>query len=227
VQYGTGWSIYQRETVFPQVGSRVVCSYTGEQRTLGWGIRNLACAFAMSPATPPRWLLPQSYYAGVSADYSAVLNDFYNTSSLPRHAIFRTISDDPYFQAFEQAYAIMGIGLADLVGMPTGAEPTWPQHLNFYFGFFDGLTNGTSGWNRQCPQPHDVLATDLDALASPSWAGAWTKWKPIFQCGTFYNAPSPTNQQGGSMGNCSQIVAACAVAKSRGVPVAVNAKSQA
>jgi hypothetical protein len=49
-------------------------------------------------------------------------------------------------------------------------------------------------------------------------------WQPVFQNGTFYNAQSPTNQQGGSMGNCSQIVAACAVAKSRSVPAAVNAK---
>ena len=228
VQYGTGGSVYQRDVVWPQVGSRVVCSYPNEQRTLGWGIRNLACAYTMSPAAPPSWLLPQSYYADVSADYSAVLNYFYNTSPLPRHAIFHTLSGDPYFQAFEQAYAVLGMGLADLVGMPTGAKPSWKTHLNFYFGFLEGITSATSGWNRQCPQPHDVLADDLDALPSPSWASAWAMWQPLMQVtwgASFPNAPSPGNQQGGSMSNCSHIVAACAVAKSRGVPAATAAKA--
>ena len=227
VQYGTGWTIYQRETVFPEVGlPRVICSYTGEQRTLGWGIRNLAAAYKMTPESSPSWLLPKAYYAAVSADYSAVLDHFYNTSAKPRHAVFHTISHDPYFQAFEQAYAIMGIGLADLVGLPTGANPGWCTHLEFYFGFLAGITSATSGWNRQCPQPHDVLAADLDALPSPSWASAWAMWRPYFQgSATFPNATSPGNQQGGSMQNCSQIVAACAVAKSRGVPAAVAAKA--
>jgi len=38
-------------------------------------------------------------------------------------------------------------------------------------------------------------------------------------------AASPANQQGGSMGNCSMIYAACAMAKSRGVAAATNAKA--
>jgi len=227
VQYGTGWTIYQREVVFPVVERpRLICSYTGEQRTLGWGIRNLAAAYKMTPATAPSWLLPRSYYAEVSGDYSALLDHFYNTSTKPRHAVFRTISDDPYFQAFEQSYAIMGMGLADLVGMPTGAAPVWKTHLDFYFGFLDGITSAISGWNRQCPQPHDLLVANLDALPAPSWGTAWAMWQPFLQANaSFPKAPSPGNQQGGSMGNCSQIVAACAVARSRGVPAATAAKA--
>ncbi len=226
VQYGTGLTVYQRDVVFGPVGTRIVCSYPGEQRTLGNGVRNLAAAYRMTPASPPSWLLPQSYYAAVSEDYSAVFNHFYNTSTLPRHAIFHTLSGDPYFQAFEQAYAILGLGLADLVGMPTGTHPSWKDHLDFYFGFLEGITSANSGWNRQCPQPHDVLAGDLDTLPSPSWASAWAMWDSFFRgSATFPNAVSPGNQQGGSMGNCSMIVAACAVAKSRGVEPATAAKA--
>jgi hypothetical protein len=224
VQYGTGWTIYQRETVYTAVpGTRVIGSYTGEQRTLGWGIRNLAACWRMTPATAPKWLLPQSYYEALAADYSALFDTLYVKSNKPRHAVFHTISDDPYFQAFEQSYAIMGLALADLVQMPTGSYPSWKQHLDFFFGFMEGITSATSGWNRQCPQPHDVLAEDLDKLPSPSWGSAWAGWQHIFQTGTFPNAASPGNQQGGSMGNCSQITAACAVAKQRGVPAATDA----
>ncbi len=228
VQAATGITAYHRDSVFIPVGTRVVCSYPNEQRCMGWGIRNLAAAWRMTPAAPPSWLLPQSYYADVSADYSAVCNYYYNTSSLPRHAVFHTISGDPYFQAFEQAYVIQAIGLADLVGMPTGAHPSWKTHLDFYFGFIDGITSATSGWNHQCPQPHDVLAADLDALPSPSWAAAWAMWQPLMQVtwgATFPNAPSPGNQQGGSQSNCSHITAACAVAKSRGVLPATASKA--
>jgi hypothetical protein len=37
---------------------------------------------------------------------------------------------------------------------------------------------------------------------------------------SFSDAPSPGNRQGGSMGNTSQVYAACALAKRQGVPTA-------
>ena len=239
-QYGIGWGIYQRENVYGGLatdptgasglnGAFTVCSYTGQIRSLGWGIRNLACAYKMSPANPPSWMLPRSYYAACSADYSQVINKLCTTNGDTLYQIFGQLGPDNYWQAFEQAYGIMGMSLADLVGMPTGSAPSWNSQLTFYFRFFDGITNGTSGWNRQCPQPHDLDSALFSSVKSPSkyyhsWTDAWNGTGVLLKKGaTFPNAASPGNQQGGSMGNCSQIAAACACAKSRGVPAATGA----
>ncbi len=166
-------------------------------------------------------MLPKSYYVSLSNDYAMVINRMFTTNITEnRYQIFRQLSSDSFWQAFEQAYAIMGLALADLVGMP--AIPSWRSALDFYFGFFEGLTNGISGWNRQCPQPHDLNSIDLNTLAT--WGAAWTHFQAILQTGaTNPTAPSPGNQQGGSLGNASQIAAACACAKSRGVTAATNA----
>lgn len=216
-------------------GQFTMCSGIGEIRTIGNGVRNLAMAYKTAPTNAPSWLLPQSYYAAQSSDYSAVINRFWTTSPAPLHAIFRQLSNDNYFQAFEQAYALMGMAIADLVGMPTDQNPAWLDQLKFYFGFFDAITNGTSGWNNQCPQPHDIVnnanpenpATgNLNFNNYTSWGALYTTLAPFLKLNaSFPNAPSPGNQQGGSMGNCSMILAACAMAKSRGVPAAANAKA--
>src|SRR5262249_12114691 len=36
--------------------------YPGEVRSFAWSIRNVFLASAASPATPPAWLLPKSYF---------------------------------------------------------------------------------------------------------------------------------------------------------------------
>ena len=215
-------------------GAFTNCSYYGEIRTVGNGIRNLAMAYKVSPARPPSWLLPQSYFASLSSDYSSVVNRLWTTSSNNLHAIFRQLGQDVYFQAFEQAYGLMGMAIADLVGMPTGTNPSWLTQLTFYFEMFDALTSGTSGWNNQMPQPHDIVNNakpeipplgQLNFQNYNSWGALSTQLSTFMRTyASFPSAPSPGNQQGGSMGNCNMIYAACAMAKSRGVTAATNAK---
>jgi hypothetical protein len=222
VQYGVGWTIYQRETIFADLGTRVVCSYTNEIRTLGWGIRNLACAFRGTPPDVPAWLQPRSYFEAVSADYLLVIDTLFTKNPDPLHAMFRQLGSDPYYQIFEQSYAIMGMALADLVGLPGD----WLTQLEFYFGMHAAICDPASGWNYQCPQPHDLDSAGLGVNSKQSWAEWWEACRPLMQQGaTFPDAEHPGNQQGGSMGNCSQVYAACACALSRGVPEAGPAKA--
>jgi len=234
-QYGWGNLIRVKDGSGGINGAFTNCSYYGETRTVGNGVRNLAMAYKTAPANPPSWLLPQSYYASVSSDYSAVINTLWTTNSANLHAVFRQLGRDNYFQAFEQAYGLMGMAIADLVGMPTASNPSWLDQLTFYFGMIDGITNGTSGWNNQTPQPHDIqnninpevpASGALDFSLHNSWGSLYAAASTFVKNGaSFPNAASPGNQQGGSMGNCSMIVAACAMAKSRGVAAATNAKA--
>lgn len=119
----------------------------------------------------------------------------------------------------------MGMALADLVQLPTGDHLPWKQHLQFYFGFLDGVLNGKSGWDRQVPQPHDIESAVVDTCGSWAEAMAHPKIGQFLKVtARFPDAISPGNRQGGSMGNCSQILAACACAQSRGIEQAKTCK---
>ncbi len=232
-----GWAILDRESVLPFLpgGTRRVCSYRQEIRTLGHGVRNLALAWRMSPTSAPSWLHPRSLYSQYSDDYSFVIDYFYRTpghgAEANVHAIFRMLSNDGIYQAFEQAYALHGMGYATLFGMPTTTAPSWLTQLTWFFGMFDGLLNGTSGWNHQSPQPHDFQYIDPSSgsYVNINGCSTWTEfynatvigWPPI----KVNNNPSPANQQGGSLQNANQMVAACAIAKSVGVPAALTCKT--
>lgn len=216
-------------------GRFTICSYVGEIRTVGNGIRNLAMVYKTAPDNPPSWLLPKKYYADISSDYSAVIYKLWTTSRLNVHAVFRQLSSDEYFQVFMQCYACMGMALADLVGMPTGNNPTWKDTLTFYFGMIDGLTNPDSGWDTQRPQVHNIQS---DADPENPAAGAlnfqnYKTWKALSDAtkeymttgASFPTAPFPGNRQAGSMQNCNMMYAASAMAMSRGIPAASRAKA--
>ncbi len=211
-------------------GFATMCSNYAETRTVGNGIRNLAMAYKTAPVSPPLWLLPRGYYAAVSSDYSKVIDVLWTQNPLTTWSVFRMLAIDPYYQAFEQSYGLIGMALADLFGMPVGASPSWFNTLTFYFGMIDGLTNGTSGWNRQTPQIHDYRRNGTEPPfvvmdSQASWADLNTTVGPTFKNGTFPTAASPGNQQGGSMTNCAVMYAACACAQSRGVAAAPAALS--
>lgn len=212
-------------------GSFTTCSYYGEIRTVGNGIRNLAQNWKCAQASPPSWQLPQSYFSAVSSDYSNVINTLWTTNTSHLYSVFRQLSSDTFFQVFEQSYAIFGMAIADMVGMPTGGNPSWLSALTFYFGMIDALTNGTSGWNNQTPQPHDILnngsSPPPNAFSTyATWGALYADCAAILKSGaSLPAAASPGNQQGGSMGNCNMIFAAAAMAKSRGVTAGTSAKS--
>jgi hypothetical protein len=238
VAWYTGWNILERESIFPflPVGTRRSTSYIGETRSYGWGIRNLALAWKMSPVSGPSWLQPRSVFSALSDDYAYVADYFWRTpgngAEASVHAVFRLLGSGNYFQAFEQAYALFGMGMATFFGLPTTTAPAWSVLLDWFFGMFDGLENGTSGWNRQLPSPHDLNFTmpsqPIDYLninSFSTWSQFYNGWIAAFPGAKINNDPSPANQQGGSLGNANQMVAACAVAKSVGISAAPVAKT--
>ena len=235
MSYYIGWNILSRQTNTYPVGTRRVNTSLGEIRTLGWGVRDTACAWKMSPTSPPSWLQPKSLFATISDDFSYI-SDYWCRSgpgtgySGNVHQIFRLYSNDPYYQAFEQAYALMSMGLAAFLGAPVTTGPSWLTLLDFFFGMFDGLCNGTSGWNHQSPQPHNIQWTDSGSgdYININSLTTWTQFYTAFAAipGYVINSDaSPANQQGGSIQNANQMVAACAIAQTLGITAAPTCKT--
>jgi hypothetical protein len=221
VGWAVGWDVYERQTVYGHLGERVLCSYTHEIRTLGWGVRNLAVAYRMSPTDGASWLMPQAYYEQLSSDYQLVIDELFTKNPNPLYSLYRQFGSDNYFQIFQQSYAVMGMALADLVGLPG-----WKAPLEFYFGMFTGVLGGMSGWDRQVPQPHDIASTTMAACAT--WADAMAHPQAgqlMLQGASFPDADYPGNRQGGSMGNVSQMLAACACAEQRGIAAATACRA--
>lgn len=227
VQWGTGWAVSQRFTPLPSVAPRTICSTLNQSRTIGWGLRNVAKAHRMSPENPPRWLLPRSYYAAVSKDYSAALlwtrtNPPQSTSYPWRTDVFRMVAWAVWLQSWEHAYFIQACALADLLGVPTGTAPSWFAQMEYYFDMFTQITSGTSGWNRQCPNVHDIdMRIYEPQMPAKDWPTLWTVTKGFLQ-GTYPEVPEPGAEMPGSR-NVNDFASACACAKQRGIPAAAAA----
>jgi hypothetical protein len=160
--------------------------------------------------------MPQAYYEQLSSDYLLVIDGLFTKNPNPLYSLYRQFGSDNYFQIFQQSYAVMGMALADLVGLPG-----WKAPLEFYFGMFEGVLGGTSGWDRQVPQPHDIASSVI--AGCPTWADAMAHpsvGQLMKQGASFPDAAFPGNRQGGSMGNVSQMLAACACAEQRGIAAA-------
>ena len=206
------------------------CPYLAETRNLGWGIRNIAMCYRASLASPPSWLLPQSYYSAISSDASKVVDRGFKQSATSTWVTFRMIANDSYWQTFEQAYGILGMAFADLVGMPTGGSISWFTQLDYWFDWMVQETNNTSGWNRQVPLIHDLRVDGSEApfivmSTKTTWGQLWTAEGPTLQVGaTFPSAASPGNQST-NVGNSAAMYAAAAAGLARGATGASSAKA--
>lgn len=181
--FATSVAIYHKERTFgrlaadPTGQSGVNGAFTlfphpavTEERALGWGLKNVASCYKMSPITAPAWLLPKSYWAAVSSDYSAVITAYRNARPAdPYYTVFHSITcgdvrSDDTPQSFYKAYVTYSMGFADLVGCPTPAAsgkpapPTWAEQLDYVFDWFRNTANPTArnGWNPQEPLVHDL-----------------------------------------------------------------------
>lgn len=142
------------------------CPGFNGERVVGWGIGNVAKAWKMSPTSPPSWLLPKSYWAAVSSDYSQIvkkIRDAHPTDQF--YTVFKMILPLPSGpQTFERAYTASAMGFADFIGLPVptasgqSAPPTWYEQLDYFFDWFRATCDPAvaSGWNTQEPLIHDI-----------------------------------------------------------------------
>lgn len=148
-------------------GAFTVWSYPAEERNVGWGVKNAATAWNMSPTSPPTWLLPKSVWAAFSSDYSKVIEWFeLNGAGDQFYDVFHAVGSNPGDtpQSFYRAYLNSAIGFATFISCPTptaagqSAPPTWFANLTYTFDFFRQICDSTlsSGWNVQNPLIHDV-----------------------------------------------------------------------
>jgi hypothetical protein len=172
-------------------GPFTVWSYPAECRNLGWGTKNVAHAWLMSPTSPPSWLLPKSAYAAYSSDYSVCgkklildstdgMNSVFNYYMIMGPQALAAPQAGPapvadFYQNFEQCYTTMAQAFAQFISLPVPTvagqitPPSWGTHAAFSLGMMNSqfiATNPTdqfsiAGWNRQCPLIHDLAGPQL------------------------------------------------------------------
>ncbi len=245
VQWDKGYDIYNKENAVGRlasdrtgnsciVGPRGLWSYQAEPRNIGWGVRNTAVAWKSAPSAPPSWLQPQGYFATIGQDEAKLIDMKLTTSTDTLQTVFRNPCNNDFVQVFETSYFLLSIALADQVGLPHGSGPSWKKPLTYFFDQITQLTNGKSGWNRQCPQitneDPNTGVLRFSSIRNPSghyrnWGEVWAaRGATAYQIGEYAHDPEPRCQQSGSsMQNISIMVAAAGAAKSRGVSDAAAA----
>jgi len=194
-------------------GAFTMSSVPFEERMVGWGIKNTVNNWVMAPGSPPSWLLPKSYYAAVSSDYSKVIDvRQFNNPTDPFYTAFHSISIQPKSsssvqtdtpQTFYKAYACSAIALAVKVGMTTPtasgqtAPSTWATQLDYVFDWMRNVVDPavSSGWNTGDPlcidlgNPYfmsNVLGPPSGCSATPNGGAGGGQPIPGNNCNTTY-----------------------------------------
>jgi hypothetical protein len=147
-----GYDIYGKENGIGHLGSdptgaSCICgtrgqwSYVAEPRNIGWGVRNTATAYATAQASPPSWMLPQSFYAEAGFNQAKLIDVLFTTSTNTFQTVFHNPCTADYLQLFETSYFLTALALANKVSLPTvspppystGSAPAWSTPLNFFF----------------------------------------------------------------------------------------------
>ncbi len=177
----TGWN-----------GAFTVFSYPGEERDVGWGAKNVANAWVVSPASPPSWLVPQSTYAAMSSDYTKVINKYKTDGAGNQfYDVFHSVGQTPLStggsdtpQSFYKGYLCSSFGFCTYLGVPTptaagqSAPPTWFDTLTYAFDFLRQVADPAmaSGWNCQNPLLHDlgnpILISNFEGAPSGCTVGS-------------------------------------------------------
>ncbi len=244
VQWDKGIDAYHKETDFGNlaadptgnsgiVGPRPLWSYQAEPRNIGWGVRNTASAWNSAPENPPSWMLGKGYFASIGQDEAKIIDITLTKSTDTLQTVFRNPCTGDLVQVFETSYFLLSLAFAQWIGHPTGTGPQWKTPLVYFFDQITQLTNGTSGWNRQCPQiTNEDPSTGVAAFSSiknpaghyRNWSEVWAARGAAYQSGPYANDPEPRCQQfASSVQNISIMLAAAMAAKSCGVPDATTA----
>lgn len=144
---------------------------TGGVRAFAWSLRTAGRLAKVTPADVPNWLLPQSYFAKVLANYVAFLQASVESAD-PRCRNFSVIQQSATTSFdFWQGDFITAV-LCDLVRMgATSCLPglTWAVKSNI------ARCDGVSGWRRADQSVYNVILQPTPASPVPAtWDALWT-----------------------------------------------------
>jgi hypothetical protein len=148
--------------------------YTAKGRYLAWPLRDKFHAAKVTPASVPKWLLPQSYFRSiVDGQRSYIASSYVANDSDPRLRIFRLITaggsqpalglpGGTYFDPWQEDFTAFIFGWGVQLGFTE-----WTDALNWKIDCTTQRTNGTSGWPRARPTWYEVTFQPGCALAAP------------------------------------------------------------
>ncbi len=153
-----------------------------QTRAFAWGTRDLACAAKVTPATVPRWLLPQSYFQKSLSAWQRHMTDHFVKDPDPIHAVFRALEDPgstrdegpttpagSYMPPWQSEFVNAVIGWIVMMGYGE-----WKPFFDWHIGSTIARTNGKSGWQRHQSTPYRILLREnARAPYLKSWREAY------------------------------------------------------
>ncbi len=159
-----------------------------QPRTFAWNLRTLAQCARVSPANPPAWLLPQSYWMDQLNTHRQYFEANFVESADPVRSMFRATANmaaardegatapagtwvDPWQDEF------LGSVLGWMISM---GFTDWRMAFDWKIGGTLARLNGMSGWIRAQGVPYRMIlrATNTSPIAQ-SWTEAWQLTRDI------------------------------------------------
>ena len=159
----------------------------GETRAWAWGLRTVSRLAAFAPASPPSWLLPQSYWQRVVAD-NLTYTAQYVASPARVHTVFRTFTRTDDVLSWMDGYVMTSLAWIVWSGF---FPPGWRTFTEWHAPAILSYCDGKSGWDRRWPAPYELYLTTMkapkgtefpslcipdastDAGTPESWTDAW------------------------------------------------------
>jgi hypothetical protein len=157
-------------------------AYPGETRATAWGLRSVAQAALVTPATTPSWINSQAHWKQNLADNRVYLQRFMDSPALI-HKLFRAYTRSDHYNGFEVDYLM--IVLAWMVRM---GFTEWADGYAWAMGAVMPLVTDGSGWLKGWPDPY-FFSTYITDPGYPTLlisdtsqdANTPTSWTALFQ----------------------------------------------
>lgn len=175
LQFMTGWTIgcllYHRvNDEGASITNPLPRINPSETREYAWGLRSLFENMKTAPASPPSWLLPQSYYQAVEKVNLDYYNNFLNHAGTPA-AGFHFVVDPNICDSWMTSYLVCAISLGVMLGYTE-----WQAALTYTVYPLKRFSDGKSGWSPQWFAPYTLAAADFTGVTADDWAGLWAKF---------------------------------------------------
>lgn len=137
-----------------------------QHRAIAWALRTIweVCLAMDSAATYPNWLLPRAYFKALSDAYLEHFTNAYMNSTVAGVQRFRQVTTISG-KGFQDQFIAQEFGIA----VYSGKFPEWNAAYDWVRDYTIQITNGTSGWERQCCGPYHM---QLGTLFPPDGMGA-------------------------------------------------------
>lgn len=214
-----------------------------QTRGWAWGMRDLMRMAAFAPASPPSWLLPQSYWQQCVANNLTYASKFLAAKASPC-SVFNLIPDTGNYQSFMVDFLVTVMGWAGWSGL----FPAWARVVAYVAGPRLSMLAppAAGGWDQRLPVPYlvPVVNANLGAGAATvdadytvantsetptSWARLWTAYQ-VYAAKHVAGWTNPATWAANTvrvaitnMGYAAEARAACAALQLAGVAGASNA----